>query len=103
MNNSFSKPLSILVGVASLLILIRMVIWGGIPAVGPLFWVGVALLLSTLAIFVGLCWWLYMSPMPAGQVKAKQAPQLPAASYLMMLAAVVASLLAAVAIFWDET
>ncbi len=101
MNNSISKPLSILIGIASILIVIRMVVWGGIPDVGPMFWVGVALLLSTMVIFVGLCWYLYFSPLPAGRVN--KATQLPASSYLMLLAALVGGLLAAIAVFWDET
>src|SRR5688572_6299346 len=100
-NNSLNKPLGIGVGITTLLILIRMVIWGGIPTGNSLFWVGVAVLLSTVGIFVGLCWWLYLTPLPAGRVK--QAPPLPVRSYLMLLAAVVAALTAAVAIFWDET
>jgi hypothetical protein len=96
-----NKSISVAIALSTVLVLVRLVIWGGIPAVGPLFWVGVALLMSTMAIFAGLCWWLFFSPLPAGRVK--RSVQLPASSYLMLLAALVAGLLSAMAVFWDET
>ena len=96
-----NKSISVALALSAVLVLIRMVIWGGIPAVGPLFWVGVALLISTMAIFAGLCGWLFFSSLPTGRVK--RATQLPPGSYLMLMAALGAGFLSAVAVFWDET
>jgi hypothetical protein len=97
-----NKYVSAGISLSAILVLIRMVVWGGIPNVGPLFWVGVALLMSTMAIFAGLCWWLFFSPLPEGR-QIKRSAQLPASSYVMLIAALVAGLMSAIAVFWDET
>ena len=83
-------------------VLALMVRWGGIPNTGESkFWLGVALLGSTLAVFGGLCWWLFFSPMPASAMKSST--QLSEQAYLMLLAALFAGLLTIIGVFWDET
>jgi hypothetical protein len=48
----------------AMLVLITMTGWGGTARPGPVFWLGVAALSSTLVIFAALLWWLFLSPLP---------------------------------------
>lgn len=83
-------------------VLALMVRWGGIPDVSDSkFWLGVAVLGSTLAVFGGLCWWLFFSPLPASA--KNHSAQLSEGSYIMLLAALFAGLLTIIGVFWDET
>lgn len=83
-------------------VLALMVRWGGIPDVGESkFWLGVAILGSTLAVFGGLCWWLFFSPLPAAA--KNHSAQLSEGSYVTLLAALFAGLLTIIGVFWDET
>ncbi len=83
-------------------VLALMVRWGGIPDVGESkFWLGVAILGSTLAVFGGLCWWLFFSPLPASAKNGST--QLSEGSYVTLLAALFAGLLTIIGVFWDET
>jgi hypothetical protein len=83
-------------------VLALMVRWGGVPDVAEVnFWLGVVILGSTLAVFGGLCWWLFFSPVPS-EVKP-HSTQLSEGSYLMLLAALFAGFLSIIGVFWDET
>ncbi len=92
---------TLLMTVIPLLIIIQMVRWGGIPDVGPIFWVGAVILLGTVAVFGGLCWWLFLSPLPATPRRA--APPLSEKIYPILLAALAAGLMVIIGVFWDET
>lgn len=101
-NGQRQNYFAIALSISFFAVLALMVRWGGVPdVVESKFWLGVAILCSTLAIFGGLCWWLFFSPLPAST--QSQAAQLSEGSYLMLFAGLFAGLLTIIGVFWDET
>ncbi len=94
-----ARPAIIAVGV--LVVLVALVNWGGTTRPGPLFILGVGVLLGLIGLFVGLGWWLLSSPLPS----ATRAAPIPGASGVRSLAATIAAssgLLFVAGGLWDE-
>lgn len=93
--------LSLGFGVSFFAVLGMMVRWGGIPETQNNFWLGVVILMATLTVFGGLCWWLFFSPVSTSA--PKRAPELSSQAYLLLLVGLFAGLLTIIGVFWDET
>jgi hypothetical protein len=94
-----AKPALVAVGVV--VVLVALVNWGGTTRPGPLFALGVGVLLGLIGVFAGLGWWLLSSPLPSGT----RATPIPGASRVRALAAAVAAssgLLFVAGGLWDE-
>ncbi len=94
-----AKPALVALGV--LAVLIALVNWGGTTRPGPLFILGVGVLLGLIGLFVGLGWWLLSSPLPPGT----RATPIRGASGVRALAATIAAssgLLFVAGGLWDE-
>jgi hypothetical protein len=86
---------------SALLALLLMVRWGGTARPGPLFWLGVAVLASTLLIFGGLVWWLFLSPLSTGGPPILPRSSLNARQIVSALVTL-AGLMFITGTFWDE-
>lgn len=99
--SSLERAQPAIIAVGGLAVIVALVNWGGTTHPGPLFALGVGVLLGLIAAFVGLGWWLLASPLPA---TARVTP-IPGASRLRALAAAVAAsggLLFVAGGLWDE-
>ena len=100
-HRSLERAQPAIIGTGALVVIVALVNWGGTARPGPLFALGVGVLLGLMAVFVGLGWWLLASPLPAS---ARTAP-IPGAIRLRSLAAAVAAssgLLFVSGGLWDE-
>lgn len=82
-------------------VLLALVHWGGTATPGPLFAIGVGVLIAILLGFGGLTWYLYLSPMPANQ-RVKAAAGAQAAKQLVIVLTLIAGMLFLVGLSWDE-
>ncbi|HEX8032742.1 MAG TPA: hypothetical protein VF510_02795 [Ktedonobacterales bacterium] len=82
-------------------VLASLAFWGGVAHPGPLFAVGITLLLVLLAVFSALVWWLYFSPLPRTGVVVHQR----SAHFTQRLVFLISGsiLLLLTGSFWDET
>jgi hypothetical protein len=99
--SSLERVRPALVAVGVLVVLVALVNWGGTTKPGPIFALGVGVLLGLIGVFVGLGWWLLASPLPPG---ARVVP-IPGASRVRALAAAVSAssgLLFVAGGLWDE-
>lgn len=86
----------------TLLVLVAVVRWGGTARPGPLFALGVALLLGMIVAFGGLTWWLLLSPLPPGSVVRRGASRAQGAHTLLASLVLISGLLFSIGGFWDE-
>ncbi len=100
-HRSFERAQPAIIGAGALVVIVALVNWGGTARPGPLFALGVGVLLGLMAVFVGLGWWLLASPLPAS---ARTVPILGAGRLRSLAAAVAASsgLLFVSGGLWDE-
>ena len=89
--------LAILVGVG---ILVQVVRWGGTAKGGPLYALGIALMLGILLVFGGAVWWLYFSALPNAKVQPSRMSN--GQAQTLASGIVIAGMLFLVGGFWDE-
>lgn len=100
-SSSTERARPTLIGAGALVVIVALVNWGGTTRPGPLFALGVGVLLGLIAVFIGLGWWLLVSPLPAS---ARVTP-IPGGLRLRSVAAAVAAssgLLFVAGGLWDE-
>lgn len=83
-----------------LTVLISMVRWGGTATPGPLFVLGVGLMLGLMAAFALLLWWLLLSPMREAIPRSTVTPAL---RETIGSLAVASGLMFTVGLVWDES
>jgi hypothetical protein len=91
----------VILGIGALIILAALTHWGGSPAPGLGFALGVAAMISTVFVFAFLVWWLLMSPLPARQQVAQTYGSAVQRQILVILIAI-SGLNFVVGAFWDE-
>lgn len=87
-------------GLGILVVLISLVRWGGTATPGPLFVLGVAVMLGLMTLFALLVWRLLLSPMSEAIPKSSVTPAL---RETIGSLAVVSGLMFSVGLVWDET
>jgi hypothetical protein len=92
----------ILVGLSVVFVLANIVRWGGTTRGGPLFVLGVALQFVSIAVFVGLYWWLFLSPLKNTKTVLQQGGSSLSFRTLFGALAVASGLMFSVGTLWDE-
>lgn len=95
------NPKPMLTTVGALTVIGALIYWGGTAQPGPLFFIGVGVLLALLAALAGLIWYLYLSPLPEDQTIPASTSSLTARGLAGVLA-VSSGLMFSVALIWDE-
>ncbi len=84
----------------ALTIILSLVRWGGTATTGPILWAGVGLLSGLIIGFGILTWWLYLTPLQHGAVRASQ--RSPEVRQMVALLVLMSGTLFALGGFWDE-